>query len=155
MLAKASNISLDNPTIKKWGVDYILRNSIQLSKLISPEGDRNLTNRIQEFIHEKEREYLNLETLIHFVAQLRVEFFPGPLKKRLWDQLFDYRISPLRLNQIDRELSIEAFCTMPTENSDAVLKYVNSIVFQILNTFSDDLEDILDNQFIKIGRAHV
>ena len=149
MLAKASNISLDNPTIKKWGVDYILRNSIQLSKLISPEGDRNLTNRIQEFIHEKEREYLNLETLIHFVAQLRVEFFPGPLKKRLWDQLFDYRISPLRLNQIDRELSIEAFCTMPTENSDAVLKYVNSIVFQILNTFSDDLEDILDNQFIK------
>ena len=150
-LAKASNIPADDPAIRHWGVDYILRNSVRISELISSEGDRNLTNQIQEFIHEKvrEREYLNLATLIRFVAQLRMEFFPGPIMERLWDQLFDYQASPLQLNQIDRELSIAVFCTMTAENSDSVLKSIKGIVFQILHTFGNDLEDILDNQFIK------
>ena len=150
-LAKASNIPPDDPAIKNWGVDYILRNSIRISELISPESDRNLTNRIQEFIHEKEHErgYLNLTTLIHFVAQLRMEFFRGPIKERLWDQLFDYQASSLRLNQIDRELSVAVFCSTTAENNDSVLKSVKGIVFQILHTFGNDLEDILDNQFIK------
>lgn len=149
-MAKASNIPLNDPVIKNWGVDYILRNSIRISELISPESDRNLTNRIQEFIHEKERErgYLNLATLIRFVAQLRVEFFCGPIKERLWDQLFDYQASPLRLNQIDCELSIAVFCST-TENTGSVLKSIKDVVFQILHTFGNDLEDILDNQFIK------
>lgn len=148
-LAKAADIPPDNPAIKNWGVDHILRNSIQLSSLISPENDRNLTDRIQEFIHEKKQGYLNLATLIHFVAQLKLEFFPGSLKERLWDQLFDYQPSPLQLNQIDRELSLTVFCAATAENSDAVLRSVRDTVFQILNTFSDDFEDILDNQFIK------
>lgn len=150
-LAKAANIPPNDPAIRNWGVDYILRNSIRISELISPESDRNLTNRIQEFIHEKEREreYLNLATLIRFVAQLRMEFFPGPIRERLWDQLFDYQASPLRLNQIDRELSVAVFCSTTTENNDSVLKSIKRIVFQILNTFGNDLEDILDNQFIK------
>lgn len=150
-LAKTSNIPPDDPTIRIWGVDYILRNSIRISELISPESERNLTNRIQEFIQEKEREreYLNLATLIRFVAQLRIEFFRGPIKNRLWEQLFSYQASPLHLNQIDRELSVEVFCKMMATNDDRVLKSIKGIVFQILHTFGNDLEDILDNQFIK------
>lgn len=149
-LAKTVGISIDNPVISRWGVDYILRNSLRLSETISPTDIQNLTNRIQEFVHEKEREgiRLNLVTLIRFVAQLRIEFFPGPLKKRLWELLFDYQSETPRLNEIDRELSLAVFFMVDNQGNGNQVRGLKGIVLQILSSFEDDFEDIMDNPFV-------
>lgn len=44
---------------------------------------------------------------------------------------------------------------MMVENNDTVLKSIKHIVSQILNTFGNDLEDILDNQFIKCSACAI
>jgi len=111
---------------------------------------QNLTNRIQEFVYEKEQEgiHLNLVTLIRFVAQLRTEFFPGSLKKRLWELLFDYRSGIPRLCEIDRELSLAVFITVDNQDNGNQVRGLKGLVLQILSAFENDFEDILDNPFV-------
>jgi len=150
-LAKAEGIPADNPVIRHWGADYILRNSLRLNEMGPATDIQNLTDRIQEFVHEKEREgiRLSLITLIRFVAQLRTEFFSGPLKKRLWELLFDYQDGVPRLSEIDRELSVAVFFTSYDQSNGGELKQLKNLVSQILNSFENDFEDILENPFVQ------
>lgn len=140
----------NDPAIKRYGVDYILRSCVKIDYALSTDAQEDLTTRIEKFIKSKNEEGFrsSVATLIQFVAQLKTEFIPGPLEWRLWEQLFDYpqKLSPLDV--LDHDLSLALFFTADSRNNGS-LNDVIKLVSQIFKNFEDDFEDILDNRFIQ------
>ncbi len=129
-----TNISpIDDPGINLFGADYLCRFYLNEREPLSQS--KHLNEKIDKFCNAYNSSYqTDIRFMIRIIAELSCTYGFDFTNRRNWEYLFDYNQGDSELNDLDKQITDE----LCFDN-----KTFKKLIPEIINEFSEDLEDIV------------